>query len=232
MLQELIEMNSKEIIKELEKYHNQKNIDGMKRFGISGKNMIGGPGIPMLRKMAKSIGKNHQLALDLWASDIHEARILAGMIDDPSLVTEKQVDSWANDFDSWDLCDQVCSNLFDKTPFAQKKIIEWMQDDKEFVRRAGFVLMAVLAVHGKEITDNTFINYLSMIKKHSDDYRNFVRKAVNWALRQIGKRNRRLNREAIRAAKEIFKKSDKSSRWIANDALREIQSPNILRRLK
>jgi 3-methyladenine DNA glycosylase AlkD len=137
-----------------------------------------------------------------------------------------------NDFDSWDICDQVCSNLFDKTPYARKKILQWTKDDKEFVRRAGFVLMAALSVHDKKLDDSTFIKYLSIIKKHSGDERNFVRKAVNWALRQIGKRNKRLNKEAIRISKDIYSLGTKSSRWIANDALRELQSEAIIKRLK
>lgn len=225
-------MNAKQIIKELNKYHSQKNIDGMKRFGITGKNIIGGPSIPTLRKIARDIGKDHRLATELWSSEIHEARLLAGFIDDPNLVSSKQMDFWAKDFDSWDICDQVCSNLFDKTPYAQKKILEWVKDEDEFVRRAGFVLMAALAVHDKKLQDETFIRYLSIIKRYSTDQRNYVRKAVNWGLRQIGKRNKNLNKEAVKTAAKILEKTDKSSRWIANDALRELRSPAIIKRLK
>ena len=217
-------MDSKSIIKELQKYHSQKNIDGMKRFSISGKNMIGGPGIPALRKMTKQIGKDHKLAKELWDSEIHEARILAGFIDDPNLVTEDQMDEWADGFDSWDLCDQVCSNLFDKTIYSKKKILQWTMDKREFMKRAGFVLIAAAAVHDKKAKDRTFIKYLSIIKKHSNDNRNFVRKAVNWALRQVGKRNNALKAAAIKTAEEILAQDTDASRWIARDALRELRN--------
>jgi 3-methyladenine DNA glycosylase AlkD len=217
-------MDSKQIIKELKKYHNQKNIDGMKRFGITGNNIIGGPGIPALRKMAKQIGKDHKLAKELWDSEIHEARILAGFIDDPNLVTEDQMDEWADGFDSWDLCDQVCSNLFDKTIYSKKKILQWTMDEREFMKRAGFVLIAAAAVHDKKAKDRTFIKYLSIIKKHSNDNRNFVRKAVNWTLRQVGKRNNALKAAAIKTAGNILAQDTDASRWIARDALRELRN--------
>ena len=224
-------MESVEIIAELKEYYNKKNIAGMKRFGISGKNVLGGPSIPILRKMAKKIGKDHKLAAELWKSGIHEARILAGMIDDPKQLSEKQMDSWVKDFDSWDLVDQTCMNLFDKTSFAEKKIYEWVGNEKEFIRRSAFSMIAVMAVHSNH-KDNTFINYLSLIKKYSIDERNYVRKAVNWGLRQIGKRNKKLNRAAIKTAEQILCLNTKSSRWIANDALRELKSEAVQKRLK
>jgi len=217
-------MDASVVIKELRKYSSSKNIAGMKRFGINGKNMIGGPPIPIIRKMARGIGKDHKLALRLWASGIHEARILAGMIDDPRLVTERQMDSWVKGFDSWDVCDQTCMNLFDKTPYAEKKVYEWAKDDREFVRRAGFALIAVMAVHDKNRKDESFIKFLSLIKAHAKDERNFVRKAVNWALRQIGKRNKMLYFASIKTANEILNLNNKTARWIASDAIRELES--------
>jgi 3-methyladenine DNA glycosylase AlkD len=216
-------MNSSDIIKELKKHSSKKSIDGMKRFGINGKNMLGGPPIPVIRKMAKSIGKNHKLALKLWTSGIHEARILAGMIDNPKEVTEKQMDFWTANFDSWDLCDQTCMNLFDKTPYAEKKVYEWAEEKREFVRRAGFALIAVLAVHDKNMKDDSFIKFLSLVKSHSRDERNFVKKAVNWALRQIGKRNAKLYAESVNVAKKLMLTNNKTARWIASDALRELE---------
>jgi len=195
----------------------------MKRFGISGKNMIGGPGIPALRKMAKQIGKDHKLAKELWDSDIHEAKILAGMIDDVKYVTENQMDSWVADFDSWDICDQTISNLFDSTELAEKKACQWIFDEREFVRRAGFVMMAAMSVHRKDMEDDDFLKFFPLIKKYSTDERNFVKKAVNWALRQIGKRSKALRKEAIRYSLEIQKLDSKSARWIAADALRELK---------
>lgn len=215
---------TQKIIKELRSYANPKNLKGMARFGITGKNMLGGPPIPVLRKMAREIGKNHEISLELWQSEIHESRILAGMIDEPEKVTEKQMEEWVKDFDSWDICDQVCSNLFDKNRFAYQKIGEWTKRKEEYVKRAGFVLMATLAVHDKEANDTTFIKFLPIIKRESTDERNFVRKAVNWALRQIGKRNDHLKKEAIQTAKEILKIDNKAAQWIAKDAIRELNS--------
>jgi 3-methyladenine DNA glycosylase AlkD len=187
--------------------------------------------IPDLRKMAKGIGKNHILAKKIWDSGIHEARILAGMIDLPERVTEKQMKHWVKDFNSWDVCDQVCSNLFDKTKFAYPKAIKWSKRNEEFIKRAGFVLMATLAVHDKEADNQKFIRFLPIIKREATDERNFVKKAVNWALRQIGKRNSALNKIAIQTAKEIQKIDSKSARWIASDAIRELTSGAVQKKL-
>ncbi len=211
-----------EIISELKSHSSKKNIEGMARFGISAKNTLGVP-IPILRSMAKDIGKNHSLALELWNSKIHEARILAGMIDDFSLVSKKQMDSWIEDFDSWDVCDQICMNLFDKTPFAFSKAIEWSSRKSEFEKRAGFALMACLAVHAKKAKDKDFEKFLPIIQREAIDERNFVKKAVNWALRQIGKRNSALCKKAISVAREIEKIDSKSAKWIAKDAIRELE---------
>lgn len=193
----------------------------MARFGINPQSTYG-VSIPNLRKIAKETGKNHELAQQLWQSGIHEAKTLAGMIDEPSMVTEKQMNDWVKGFDSWDVCDQVCSNLFDKTEFAYQKVTEWSQSDEEFIKRAAFVLMAVLAVHDKETNDREFIEFFPIIKEGATDDRNFVKKAVNWALRQIGKRNENLRKEAIKLAAEIKKIDSRAARWIATDALREL----------
>ncbi len=219
-----------EVLKKLKKLSNPKNVKGMARFGIRPDKALG-ISIPNLRKLAKEIGKNHKLALQLWRSEIHEARILAGMIDEIDKVTEKQMDLWIKGFDSWDVCDQICANLFDKTPFAFKKAVEWARREEEFEKRAGFALMACLAWHDKNAGDNKFIKFFPAIKKESGDERNYVRKAVNWALRQIGKRNRNLNKEAITVALIIQKVDSKSARWIANDALRELKSEAVQKRL-
>lgn len=219
-----------EIIKKLKKLSDPKNVKGMARFGIKPDKALG-ISIPNLRKLAKEIGKNHKLALQLWKSEIHEARILAGMIDEVDKVTKKQMDLWIKGFDSWDVCDQVCANLFDKTSFAFKKAIEWTRRKEEFEKRAGFALMACLAWHDKEAGDNKFIKFFPAIKRESIDERNYVKKAINWALRQIGKRNRNLNKEAIKIALVIQKIESKSARWIANDALRELKSEAVQKRL-
>jgi 3-methyladenine DNA glycosylase AlkD len=215
--------NSEEIIAKLKKQANPKNAAGMARFGISSNNTLGIP-TPFLRKTAKGIGKNHELALELWQSGIHEARILACLVDEAGKVSKDQMEDWVKDFDSWDVCDQVCMNLFDKTKWSFSKAKQWTGSDEEFVRRAGFALMACLAVHDKEAEDEDFISFFPCIKKQSVDERNFVRKAVNWALRQIGKRNAGLKKEAMRLAEEIRKIDSKSARWIANDALRELKA--------
>jgi 3-methyladenine DNA glycosylase AlkD len=221
----------KEILAELKSHANPKNVAGMARFGITGKHVLGGPNIPTLRKMARDIKKSeadrHQLALELWDSEIHEARLLAGFIDDPAKVTDRQIESWVKDFDSWDIVDQVCSNLFDKTKFAYPKIGEWTLRKAEYEKRAGFVLMAALSVHDKEAGDSTFIKMLPIIKRESTDERNYVKKAVNWALRQIGKRNPKLKIEAIKTAEAISKIDSKSARWIAADALRELKGRKV-----
>lgn len=216
-------MKAEKIIKELKSLANPQNVDGMVRFGISPHNTLG-VSVVTLRKIAKNIGKDHSLALELWQSGIHEARILAAFVDVPLEVTEEQMDTWVRTFDSWDVCDQVCSNLFDKTPYAFKKAHAWAEAEQEFVKRAGFAMMAVLAVHDKNAKDEIFLRFFPLIKKESTDDRNFVRKAVNWALRQIGKRNSYLLGKAIILAFDIEKSNSKSARWIAKDALRELQA--------
>ncbi len=219
-----------DVLKEFNKLSSPKSLEGMARFGIKPKQALG-ISIPKLRKLAKEIGKNHKLALQLWKSGIHEARILAGLIDEINKVTDKQMDSWIKGFDSWDVCDLVCANLFDKTPFAFRKAIEWTKRKKEFEKRAGFALMACLAWHDKSAGDNKFVKFFPAIKRESIDERNYVKKAVNWSLRQIGKRNKNLNKEAIKVALTIQKIESKSARWIANDALRELKSEAVQKRL-
>jgi len=223
-------METTSILKKLKSLANPKNVAGMARFGINPKKTLG-IGIPVLRKMAKEIGRNHKVALELWDSGIHEARILAGLIDETEKVTEVQMEKWVADFDSWDVCDQVCSSLFDKTPFVWRKLEELTKRKEEFVKRTGFTLMACLAVHDKKAQDKDFIKLLPIIKKEATDERNFVKKAVNWALRQIGKRNKNLNKEAIKMVQEILKIENKTAKWIASDALRELTNDSIQKRL-
>ncbi len=219
------------IINTLKNQYNVENLVGMRRFGINTEHALG-ISIPFLRKLAKKIGKNHRLASALWKTKIHEARLLSGFIDEPEKVSNSQMESWVKDFDSWDICDQVCSNLFDKKPRAYSKALVWSKRKEEYVKRAGFVLMAALSVHDKKAEDKKFERFLPIIKRESKDERNFVRKAVNWALRQIGKRNLRLNKLTIACAKEISKINDKSAKWIAGDALRELSSHKVLERLR
>lgn len=203
----------------------------MARFGINPDRALG-VRVPDLRRLSKEIGTDHRLALALWKTGLHEARILASMVDDPAAVTEAQMEAWVGDFDSWDLCDQCCGNLFDKTPFAYTKSIEWATRDEEFPKRAGFALMAWAAVHDKRAEDRVFLDFLPVIEREAGDERNFVKKAVNWALRQIGKRNRRLHHAALAAAKRLSKRNDsRAARWIGTDASRELRSEAVVRRL-
>lgn len=216
-------MKYKEILKKLKEMANPEAVAGMAKFGINPENTYG-ISIPNLRRMAKEIGKDHRLAQQMWDSGIHEARILASMIDEPEKVTKEQVEDWVKDFDSWDVCDQVCMNLFEKAGFAYKKAVEWSKRDEEFVKRAGFVMMARLAVSDKKVGDERFLKFFPLIKRESTDNRNFVKKAVNWALRQIGKRNINLNKLSIKTAEEIQRIDSKSAKWIASDTIKELKN--------
>jgi 3-methyladenine DNA glycosylase AlkD len=224
-------VEASEVLARLKALSDPKAVAGMARFGINPKNTYG-VSIPVLRRMAKELGKNHILASKVWESGVHEARILACMIDMPEKVTRIQMERWVKDFDSWDVCDQCCGNLFDKTKAAHQKALEWSTRKEEFVKRAGFTLMASLAVHDKKAPDAAFLKFLQAIEKEATDERNFVKKAVNWGLRQIGKRNLRLNKVAISTAKKIQEKNFRSARWIAADAIRELSSARIQRRLR
>jgi len=203
----------------------------MARFGIRAK-IVYGVAKPKMDALARRIGKNHRLALDLWDSGVHDARILAGMIDLPREVSSAQMEGWVRDFDNWDVCDGTCCHLFVFAASAWKKAIAWGRRDPEFIKRAGFALMAYLAYRDKQATDAQFRRLLPLIEREAYDNRNFVRKAVNWALRNIGKRNLRLNRDATRAAARIRRQDSPSARWIAADALRELQGAAVQARLR
>ena len=219
------------ILKELESLSNPRAVEGMARFGINPENTYG-VSMPDLRRIAREIGADHALAQQLWESGIHEARILASLIDRPKMVTEEQMERWVKDFNSWDVCDQCCGNLFGDTEFAYQKAVEWSSREEEFVKRAGFVLMARLAVSDKKADDGRFEGFFSIIKREATDDRNFVKKAVNWALRQIGKRNLSLNSKAIETAREIQGVDSRSARWVASDAIRELTSEAVQERLR
>jgi 3-methyladenine DNA glycosylase AlkD len=221
---------------------------GMARYGINVENAFG-VSVYELRRMAKALGTDHELALALWATGNHEARLLASMVDDPRQVTEAQMETWAAAFDSWDVCDQVTSNLFDKTPFAYAKVHEWSAADNEWVKRAAFATAAALAVQDKAAGDERFLPILALVARAAGarpagDGRNYVKKAVNWALRNIGKRNVALHAAALQTAEAILASTEaraavdrkdpaaRSARWVARDALRELRSEKALRRLK
>lgn len=223
-------MNLKEVLAFMKAHENPRNVAGMARYGIVAKKGFG-LSAPEMRSLAKRIGKNHDLAQKLWKTKIYDARAIAALIADPAKVDKSLMNAWVNDFDNWATCDTACGFLFDKTPFAIEMAVRWTKRKEEFVKRAGFVLMASLAVHDKSAPDATFLKFLPIIKKGSTDERNFVRKGVNWALRQIGKRNLRLNTAAIKTAREIRKMDSSTAHWIAADALRELESPAVRKRL-
>jgi 3-methyladenine DNA glycosylase AlkD len=224
-------MNYRQVIDALKSLADLDYLAGMTHFAIKTDRALG-VSAPRMRKLAKEIGTDHKLALELWESNIHEARIVAALIDDPKQVTKSQMNDWVRQFDNWAVCDACCCVLFDKTPFVWDKAIEWPRREEEFVRRAGFVLMAALAVHDKRAPDKKFLPFFNIIKRYADDERNFVKKAINWALRQIGKRNIPLNKKAIVVAKEIRKMDSPAARWIAGDAIRELTNKKVLARLR
>ncbi len=213
----------------MERLHSQANPDnaaGMARFGIHVDRALG-VSVNALRAMARGV-RDHELAAQLWATGIHEAQMLAAMVDDPTQVTPAQMDAWAAEFDSWDLCDTVTGTLFDKTPYAVDKALEWAGREEEYVRRAGFALMAWLAVHDKKASDETFLRFLPVIAAHAGDGRKDVKKAVNWALRQIGKRRSPvLYAAALETARALAKSDTAAARWVGKDAVRELEARGV-----
>ena len=220
-----------EVLDELQIRARPEQLKGMAKYGIPVEQRLG-VSVPDMRKLAKEIGRDHKLALDLWKTGIAEARIVAAMIDDPTKLTEEQMEDWVKDINSWDVCDQVCMNLFEKDQLTWKKIVDWSEREEEFVKRTAFSLIACLAWHDKKASDEKFIELLPVIIRGATDERNFVKKAVNWALRNIGKRNLHLNEVAINTAKEIKRLDSKAARWVASDAIRELESNAIQSRLR
>lgn len=219
------------IIKELKSLRDPRCIEGMARYGLNSPTTLGLT-MPQLRRIARESGRDHELAQRLWESGIYDARILAFMVDDYKLVTEEQMERWVNDFDNWGIVDGVCGHLFSRTPYAYKKAVEWSRSKEEFVKRAGFSMMAALTVHDKKAADREFLKFLPIIAREATDERNYVKKAVNWALRQIGKHNRALNNAAIGTAKRIQRLDSKAAKWIASDALRELTGDAVQERLR
>jgi 3-methyladenine DNA glycosylase AlkD len=231
MIQSALTMRLSEAIGALKKMGDPAVVDGMKRFGVSSQHALG-ISAPQLRSLAKSIGQDQELSLKLWKTGIHEARAIAALIGDPDKVTWRQMGKWAQDFDSWATCDAACGILFVRTPYALKAAFQWCRSKQEFVKRAGFVMMAEAAIHLKSLDDREFLPMFKEIRRGAVDERDFVRKAVNWALRQIGKRNGRLNQLAIAEGEQIRAIDSRAARWIASDALRELKSPQVQRRLQ
>jgi len=220
----------KDVLDKLQSKGRPEQLKGMAKYGMTVEQRLG-VSVPDMRKLAREIGKDHKLALDLWRTGIAEARIVAAMVGDPAKLTEEQMEDWVKDINSWDVCDQVCANLFEKNQLAWRKIADWSEREEEFVKRTAFSLIACLAWHDKKTIDEKFIELLPIIIREAMDERNFVKKAVNWALRNIGKRNLNLNKAAIKTAKEIKQLDSKAARWIASDAIRELESDAVQNRL-
>jgi len=221
----------KDVLDKLQSKAQPEQLKGMAKYGMTVEQRLG-VSVPDMRKLAKEIGRDHKLALDLWRTGIAEARIVAAMIGDPDKLTEEQMEEWVKGINSWDVCDQVCMNLFEKNHLAWKKIVDWSEREEEFVKRTAFSLIACLAWHDKKASDEKFVELLTVIIQGATDEHNFVKKAVNWALRNIGKRNLNLNEAAINAAKAIQQLDSKAARWIASDAIRELESDAIQSRLR
>lgn len=219
------------ILKKLKSMARSKELEGMARYGMSLTNRLG---ISMwdIRKLAKEIEPDHQLAVELWRTGYQEARMLASFIDIAEEVTEDQMEEWASEFNTWDVCDQVSTGLFESTRFTKKKIKEWANREEEYVKRSAFAIIAGLAVHDKAADDEVFIKYFPMIKKASSDERNYVKKAVSWALRNIGKRNVSLNEAVLEFASELKNSESKSARWIVNDTIKDITSDATKRKFE
>jgi 3-methyladenine DNA glycosylase AlkD len=211
-----------EMINALHALANPENAAGQQRFGIRGENLLG-ISIYDLRKLAQGV-RDHDLALRLWESGIHDARLLASMVDDPALVKREQMDAWAADFDSWDVCDQVCDNLFAHVAGIHQAIPEWASREEEYVRRAAFATMAVLAWYEPLATDEDVAAFFPLIRQYADDPRNFVKKAVNWALRNIGKKRATLRSTAINLARELTVSESAAARWVGKDAMKEFET--------
>ena len=219
-----------QVIEQLQALSRPDQLEGMARYGMTVEKRLG-VSIPHLRKLAKGIGVDHGLALALWETGIAEARIVAAMVDVPEEVTEAQMEDWVAGLDSWDVCDQLCMNLFDKTPLAWRKVREWSEREEEYVKRAAYALLACLAWHDKGATDEQFTALIPLIVREATDGRNYVKKAVSWALRHIGKRNARLNEIALEAARQLQGMDDKTARWIGTDAVRDLTSDATRKRL-
>jgi 3-methyladenine DNA glycosylase AlkD len=204
--------------------------DGMARYGLPAEKAFG-VSVGNIRKVAKRIGRDHELAAALWDLDWYEARMLAVFVDDPALVTPAQVNGWARDFDNWGICDTACFHLFDRTPFAFEMVSKLSDRRREFEKRTAFALLASLALHDKKAADTLFLERLDLIERAADDDRNFVKKGVSWALRGIGRRNLALNAATVALARRLSESANAAARWVGKDALRELVSPAVVRRL-
>jgi 3-methyladenine DNA glycosylase AlkD len=221
----------KDILATLKRKGSRRNREGMARYAIVAPRVFG-VSVGTLRQMGKTLGRDHGLALALWKTGWYEARMLASFVDEPAKVTPAQMDRWAKDFDNWAICDTICFHLFDKTPFAFQKIAQWSRRREEFVKRASFALLASVALHDKQAPDAPFLRTLPLIERAAADDRNFVKKGVSWALRGVGRRNRRLNRAAVALSRRLAASPSPAARWVGKDALRELTSTMVQRALR
>lgn len=216
-------MDAEGIVERLKVLANPGALEGMSRYGIATNHALG-VSMPQLRALAKVIGHDHELALGLWDTGIHDARILASLVDSPATVAEEQMEDWVTALDSWDVCDQCVMNLFARTSCAERKAHEWSTRPEEFVKRAGFVIMARLASTERTTANAVFERFLAAIERESNDERNYVKKGVNWALREVGARNASLNASASDLASRLSASASPAARWIGREALKELQA--------
>ena len=229
--QQALEDQVQQVLASLERLADRRVLDDMsKRYAIYTTKAFG-VSMSNIQKVAKPLGRNHELAAALWDTGWYEARMLTSFVDDPALVTSAQMDRWVRDFDNWGICDTLCFNLFDRTPHAWRKVAQWCQQDEEFIKRTGFALLWSLTVHDKQASDEQFRQGLVLILRGASDERNFVKKAVNMALRAVGKRNAGLNAAAVTVARRLADSQNVSARWVGKHALRELTSPSVTRRL-
>ncbi len=222
-LQDPLDERVESVLAAMKMLGNPAEVEARKRFAIVSSKAFG-LRMPQVRQLAKEIGRDHALAMSLWQTGWHEAQLLAPMLTDPKQFTAQQMDAWTEEFSSWDVCDQCVGSLFQKLPFAEEKMVQYSTREEEFVKRTAFSLMATMAVHHKKSPDERFLSWLPLIEQEAWDGRNFVKKAVNWALRQIGKRNAFLCEAALACAERIHAQGTPSAKWIARDAIRELES--------
>lgn len=225
-----VAQQAKEILGQLKRRGSKKNVEGMARYGIVAKKVMG-VSIGDLRTISKGYGRNHELAKALWKSGVYEARMLVAFVGDPEQLTPAQMDAWCRDFDNWAICDALCFHLYDKTPHAYKKVAEWARSDEEFVKRAAFALAASLAGHDKKAADKPFEQILPIIERGATDGRNFVKKGVSWALRGIGMRSPNLHARSLALARKLAESSNPAARWVGKDTIRDITRPLVLKRV-
>jgi len=226
-----VPVTADEVVATLKRLGTKATVDAMARYAITSDNAVGVT-VGALRDLGKQIGRNHELALALWDTGVYDARMLVPFVDEPEKVTPSQMDRWCKDFDSWAICDALCFHLFDKTPYAFRKIQQWSTRKGEFEKRAAFALLAAVALHNKTAADNEFLRFFPAIERAATDDRNFVKKGVSWAHRVIGRRNRALNRVSVELSKKLVDSEHSSARWIGRDAFRELTSNAVVERLK